>query len=78
SSLRFRKNCDSNPEIAKILTKDALRFITDLQREFRNHVRYAMKCREEAHARYDVGVQSDDEVHQGEEEDGNAREGRRR
>ncbi|KAL6987242.1 malate synthase [Sarracenia purpurea var. burkii] len=56
---------DSDPEIAKILTKDARRFVADLQREFRNHVRYAMKCREEAQARYGVGVRSDDEVYQG-------------
>ncbi|KAL7003536.1 malate synthase [Sarracenia purpurea var. burkii] len=76
--LRFRKNYDSDPEFAKILTKDALRFVADLQREFRNHVRYTMKCREEAKARYDAGVRSDDEVYQGEEEDDDAGEGRRR
>ncbi|KAL6999202.1 hypothetical protein U1Q18_000362 [Sarracenia purpurea var. burkii] len=30
SGLRFRKNCDSDPEFAKILTNDALRFVADL------------------------------------------------
>ncbi|KAL6979885.1 malate synthase [Sarracenia purpurea var. burkii] len=54
------------PEFTKILTKDALWFVADLQREFRNHVRYAMS-REEAKARYGAGVRSDDEVYQGEE-----------
>ncbi|KAL8215906.1 hypothetical protein R6Q57_022743 [Mikania cordata] len=42
-------------EFAKILTKDALMFVADLQREFRNHVKYAMECRKEAKARYNSG-----------------------
>ncbi|XP_076959550.1 malate synthase, glyoxysomal-like [Bidens hawaiensis] len=42
-------------EFAKILTKDALIFVADLQREFRNHVKYAMECRKEAKKRYNSG-----------------------
>ncbi|MFS7940156.1 putative malate synthase [Helianthus anomalus] len=42
-------------EFAKILTKDALMFVAELQREFRNHVRYAMECRKEAKMRYNSG-----------------------
>lgn len=45
-----------DPEFSKILTKDALKFVADLQREFRNHVRYAMKCRKEAKVRYNSGA----------------------
>lgn len=43
-------------EFAKILTKDALQFVVDLQREFRNHVNYAMECRKEAKGRYNQGA----------------------
>lgn len=43
-------------EFAKILTKDALQFVADLQREFRNHVKYAMECRKEAKARCNAGA----------------------
>ncbi|KAM4107559.1 hypothetical protein ACB094_04G155200 [Castanea mollissima] len=43
-------------EFAKILTKDALQFVVDLQREFRNHVNYAMECRKEAKRRYNQGA----------------------
>lgn len=43
-------------EIAKILTKDALQFVADLQREFRNHIRYALECRKEAKMRYNAGA----------------------
>ncbi|KAI3688667.1 hypothetical protein L2E82_46415 [Cichorium intybus] len=42
-------------EFAKILTKDALVFVAALQREFRNHVKYAMECRKEANMRYNSG-----------------------
>lgn len=43
-------------EFAKILTKDALQFVADLQREFRNRMKYAMECRREAKRRYDAGA----------------------
>ncbi|XVE56632.1 hypothetical protein DITRI_Ditri04bG0026100 [Diplodiscus trichospermus] len=43
-------------EFAKILTKDALQFMADLQREFRNHIKYAMECRKEAKRRYNEGA----------------------
>nr|XP_043608425.1 malate synthase, glyoxysomal [Erigeron canadensis] len=46
-------------EYAKILTKDALLFVASLQREFRNHVKYAMECRKEAKVRYNSGVTPD-------------------
>ncbi|XP_074375862.1 malate synthase, glyoxysomal [Apium graveolens] len=42
-------------EFAKILTKDALQFVAGLQREFRNHIKYAMECRKEAKERYNRG-----------------------
>ncbi|XP_047330634.1 malate synthase, glyoxysomal [Impatiens glandulifera] len=42
-------------EFAKVLTKDALQFVADLQREFRNHIKYALQCRKEAKARYNSG-----------------------
>ena len=41
---------------AKILTRDALGFVAELQREFRGHVRYAMECRREAKRRYNSGA----------------------
>lgn len=44
-----------DPEFSKILTRDALQFIADLQREFRNHIKYAMECRREAKMRYNNG-----------------------
>lgn len=43
-------------EFARILTKDALQFLADLQREFRNHIKYAMGCRKEAKRRYNEGA----------------------
>ncbi|KAK8486569.1 hypothetical protein V6N13_121678 [Hibiscus sabdariffa] len=43
-------------EFAKILTKDALQFVVDLQREFRNHIKYAMECRKEAKRQYNEGA----------------------
>lgn len=39
-----------------ILTKEALQFVAELQREFRNHVKYAMECRKEAKRRYNEGA----------------------
>ncbi|CAL0325301.1 unnamed protein product [Lupinus luteus] len=43
-------------EFAKILTRDALKFVADLQREFRNHIKYAIECRREAKNRYNEGA----------------------
>ncbi|GFZ07881.1 malate synthase [Actinidia rufa] len=43
-------------EFAKILTRDALQFVAELQREFRNHIKYAMECRKEAKMRYNGGA----------------------
>ncbi|XP_052182758.1 malate synthase, glyoxysomal [Diospyros lotus] len=43
-------------EFAEILTKDALQFVADLEREFRSHVKYAMQCRKEAQARFNGGA----------------------
>ncbi|KAJ1380452.1 Malate synthase [Sesbania bispinosa] len=43
-------------EFAKILTRDALKFVADLQREFRNHIKYALECRTEAKKRYNEGA----------------------
>ncbi|KAG4933047.1 hypothetical protein JHK87_047049 [Glycine soja] len=43
-------------EFAKILTKDALKFVADLQREFRNHIKYALECRREAKKKYNEGA----------------------
>lgn len=45
-----------DPDFAKILSKDALRFLADLHREFRAHVKYAMSCREAAKSRYNGGA----------------------
>ncbi|OWM90581.1 malate synthase, glyoxysomal [Punica granatum] len=45
-----------DPEFARILTRDALQFVADLQREFRNHIRYAMECRREAKRQYNEGA----------------------
>lgn len=43
-------------DFSKILTNKALQFVADLQREFRNHVKYAVECRKEAKARYNGGA----------------------
>lgn len=43
-------------EFAKILTKDALQFVADLQREFRGRIKYTMECRREAKRRYNEGA----------------------
>lgn len=40
---------------AKILTREALGFVAELQREFRGHVKYARECRGEARRRYNSG-----------------------
>lgn len=41
---------------AGILTEDALRFVAELHREFRPHIRYAMECRRRVQRRYNSGV----------------------
>ncbi|KAF6161365.1 hypothetical protein GIB67_009244 [Kingdonia uniflora] len=43
-------------EFASILTKDALLFVADLQREFRNRIKYALECRREAQQKYNAGA----------------------
>lgn len=43
-------------EFAEILSKDALHFVAELQREFRNHIKYAMECRKVAKAKYNSGA----------------------
>ncbi|XP_057806871.1 malate synthase, glyoxysomal-like [Salvia miltiorrhiza] len=43
-------------EFATILTKDALEFVATLQRQLRNHIKYAMDCRKEAKLRYNKGA----------------------
>lgn len=42
-------------EYAKILSKEALQFVVELQREFRNRIKYALECRKEAKRRYNEG-----------------------
>lgn len=42
-------------EYAKILSKEALQFVAELQREFRNRIKYALECRKEAKRRYNEG-----------------------
>ena len=41
---------------AKILTKDALKFVADLQREFRSDIKYALERRKEAKKSYNEGA----------------------
>ncbi|WVZ12034.1 hypothetical protein V8G54_016564 [Vigna mungo] len=43
-------------EFTKILTKDALKFVADLQREFRSDIKYAVEKRKEAKKRYNEGA----------------------
>ncbi|KAL3716756.1 hypothetical protein ACJRO7_008353 [Eucalyptus globulus] len=43
-------------QFARILTRDALQFVADLQREFRGHIKYAMECRRNAKQRYNAGA----------------------
>lgn len=42
-------------EYARILTRDALQFVADLQREFRSEIVRALELRKEAQKRYDGG-----------------------
>lgn len=42
-------------EYGGILSKDALQFVADLQREFKRDIEYAMDCRKEAQTRYNNG-----------------------
>lgn len=42
-------------EFAAILSKDAVQFVADLQREFKGDIEYAMECRKEAQMRYNGG-----------------------
>lgn len=42
-------------EFATILSKDALQFVANLQREFKNEIKHAMECRKEAQKRYNNG-----------------------
>ncbi|XP_057775372.1 malate synthase, glyoxysomal-like [Salvia miltiorrhiza] len=42
-------------EFASILSKDALQFVVDLQREFMKDIEHAMDCRKEAQVRYNNG-----------------------
>ncbi|VFQ93726.1 unnamed protein product [Cuscuta campestris] len=44
-----------DPQFAEILSRDALGFVADLHRRFRDRVRYAMSCREGDKARYNSG-----------------------
>ena len=54
SSLTLAPSCPAaspgryDREFASILTRDALAFVADLQREFRGAVHYAMEQRQEA------------------------------
>ncbi|EXB94822.1 Malate synthase [Morus notabilis] len=43
-------------EFARILTREAVQFVAELQREFRNRIRYALECRKEAKRRYNDGA----------------------
>lgn len=43
-------------EFARILSKDALQFVVELQREFRNRIKYVLECRKEAKRRYNEGA----------------------
>lgn len=43
-------------DFARILTKDAMQFVADLQREFKGHIKYAMECRKDAKLRYNSGA----------------------
>ncbi|XP_047181803.1 malate synthase, glyoxysomal-like [Vigna umbellata] len=43
-------------EFAIILKKDALKFVADLQREFRSDIKYALEKRKEAKKRYNEGA----------------------
>ncbi|XP_068667358.1 malate synthase, glyoxysomal-like [Aristolochia californica] len=43
-------------EFGRILTREALQFVANLQREFRNRIKYAMECRREAQRKYNTGM----------------------
>lgn len=43
-------------EFAKILTRDAVGFVAELEREFRSHIKYALECRREAKRRLKEGA----------------------
>ena len=43
-------------EFARILSKDALVFVAELQREVRNHIKHALECRKEAQRKYNEGA----------------------
>ncbi|XP_068667454.1 malate synthase, glyoxysomal [Aristolochia californica] len=43
-------------EFARILTRESLQFVADLQREFQNRIKYAMECRREAQWKYNGGM----------------------
>ncbi|XP_074278671.1 malate synthase [Silene latifolia] len=42
-------------DFAKVVTKDALQFVVELEREFKDDINYALDCRKEAKARYNTG-----------------------
>ncbi|TQD93188.1 hypothetical protein C1H46_021191 [Malus baccata] len=42
-------------KFGRILTNDALQFVVELQRQSRNQIKYALKCRKEARRRYNEG-----------------------
>lgn len=43
-------------EFSKILSRDALELVAELQREFRNQIKYALDCRKEAKRLYNDGI----------------------
>lgn len=43
-------------EFARILTKEALQFVADWQREFRSRIRYSLERRREAQRSYNAGM----------------------
>ncbi|KAJ7525364.1 hypothetical protein O6H91_17G047200 [Diphasiastrum complanatum] len=53
AGVRIRGNIASGYE--KILTRDALQFLADIEREFRPRVKYILACRKEQQKRYDQG-----------------------
>jgi len=45
----------TRPEFEKVLTREALEFVANLERKFRPRVKYILECRKEQQARYDAG-----------------------
>ncbi|EFJ38469.1 hypothetical protein SELMODRAFT_229879 [Selaginella moellendorffii] len=45
----------SDPSLNRILSREALQFVADLEREFRPRVKFNLGCRREEQARYDSG-----------------------